>query len=375
MRCWPRNSSAATRLTEVTGLGLPFSPVVDDVVLPQAPIDADPRRFRRRRVAAGRHDGRGVEPVPRDGAAPAGRWTTSISSAAWRSTVGDRAQRRDRRVPRRDAGRVATTTCGARSRPTGCSASPRCACSRRSRPISRRRTRTSSATSRRPSTARSARATRSRSRSRSTTSTGGASTSSSAPSTTAPGRCRPPRRSAWTAMAHNGSPGHDGIPAWPAYSAASRQVMELGPTIRVLDDPGSGPRELWAELWSSPQRRAHLTVPTVADHVGRVWEADVLPDAAGVHPHPERVARVRPRVGDDRSHGPRRRARARLDGGSPDRRAAGDGRTPARPHAADHRRGARRPTRQRPAPCCSTGTSTSSPRWWAGAKGSARGSR
>src|SRR5262249_48526891 len=32
--------SAGARLTEVTGLGLPFSPVVDGVVLPQPPIDA-----------------------------------------------------------------------------------------------------------------------------------------------------------------------------------------------------------------------------------------------------------------------------------------------------------------------------------------------
>jgi para-nitrobenzyl esterase len=56
---------------------------------------------------------------------------------------------------------------------------------------------------------------------------------------------------AWTAMAHNGSPEHDGIPAWPVYSDASRRVMELGPTIHVLDDPGSGPRRLWSELWSS----------------------------------------------------------------------------------------------------------------------------
>jgi para-nitrobenzyl esterase len=56
---------------------------------------------------------------------------------------------------------------------------------------------------------------------------------------------------AWTAMAHSGSPAHDGIPPWPAYSGAARCVMELGPAIRVVDDPGSGPRQLWTELWSS----------------------------------------------------------------------------------------------------------------------------
>jgi para-nitrobenzyl esterase len=55
----------------------------------------------------------------------------------------------------------------------------------------------------------------------------------------------------WTAMARNGSPQHDGIPAWYPYSDAGRHVMELGPTIRELDDPASGPRQLWAEMWSS----------------------------------------------------------------------------------------------------------------------------
>jgi para-nitrobenzyl esterase len=57
--------------------------------------------------------------------------------------------------------------------------------------------------------------------------------------------------SAWTAMAHSASPDNEKIPTWPAYSEAARRVMELGPTIRVLDDPGSGPRQLWAELWTS----------------------------------------------------------------------------------------------------------------------------
>jgi para-nitrobenzyl esterase len=56
---------------------------------------------------------------------------------------------------------------------------------------------------------------------------------------------------AWTAMARTGAPSHDGIPAWPAYSVDSRQVMELGPTIRVLDDPGGAAREVWQELWAS----------------------------------------------------------------------------------------------------------------------------
>jgi para-nitrobenzyl esterase len=56
---------------------------------------------------------------------------------------------------------------------------------------------------------------------------------------------------AWTSMAHNAAPGHDDMTEWPTYTESSRNVMELGPTIRVLDDPGRGPRELWAELWTS----------------------------------------------------------------------------------------------------------------------------
>jgi carboxylesterase type B len=53
---------------------------------------------------------------------------------------------------------------------------------------------------------------------------------------------------AWLAMAHNGSPQHDELPEWPRYSSASRAVMELGTTRRVLDDPGSAERQLWASL-------------------------------------------------------------------------------------------------------------------------------
>jgi para-nitrobenzyl esterase len=58
---------------------------------------------------------------------------------------------------------------------------------------------------------------------------------------------------AWTAMAHNGSPEHDGIAAWPAYATGNRRVMELGSTVQVLDDPGRAAREFWSDLWSSPR--------------------------------------------------------------------------------------------------------------------------
>ena len=53
---------------------------------------------------------------------------------------------------------------------------------------------------------------------------------------------------AWLAMARNGSPQHDELPDWPRYSTAQRAVMELGTTRQVLDDPGSAERQLWASL-------------------------------------------------------------------------------------------------------------------------------
>jgi para-nitrobenzyl esterase len=52
----------------------------------------------------------------------------------------------------------------------------------------------------------------------------------------------------WLAMAHHGTPQHDGIDEWPRYSAGNRAVMELGITRHVLDDPGSADRQLWASL-------------------------------------------------------------------------------------------------------------------------------
>jgi para-nitrobenzyl esterase len=56
---------------------------------------------------------------------------------------------------------------------------------------------------------------------------------------------------AWTSMARHGSPGHDGIPSWDTYSNDARNVMELGPTICLRDDPGGATREMWHELWPS----------------------------------------------------------------------------------------------------------------------------
>jgi para-nitrobenzyl esterase len=53
---------------------------------------------------------------------------------------------------------------------------------------------------------------------------------------------------AWLAMARDGAPGHEELSDWPRYSSDNRAVMELGLERRVLDDPGSGPRQFWASL-------------------------------------------------------------------------------------------------------------------------------
>jgi para-nitrobenzyl esterase len=53
---------------------------------------------------------------------------------------------------------------------------------------------------------------------------------------------------AWLAVAHSGTPQHDGLPEWPRYSEGHRSVMELGIARHVLDDPGSAERQLWASL-------------------------------------------------------------------------------------------------------------------------------
>ncbi|HEX4818928.1 MAG TPA: carboxylesterase family protein [Acidimicrobiales bacterium] len=53
---------------------------------------------------------------------------------------------------------------------------------------------------------------------------------------------------AWVATARSGAPSHDKLPEWPRYSPSARAVMELGVTQRVLDDPGSAERQLWDSL-------------------------------------------------------------------------------------------------------------------------------
>jgi len=53
---------------------------------------------------------------------------------------------------------------------------------------------------------------------------------------------------AWTAMAHTGSPEHAGLPGWPEYSPTRRAVMRLDRTCELLVDPGRAERTFWDSL-------------------------------------------------------------------------------------------------------------------------------
>jgi para-nitrobenzyl esterase len=52
----------------------------------------------------------------------------------------------------------------------------------------------------------------------------------------------------WLAMASSGTPQHDGIAAWPAYTTADRAVMRLDAEPAVMHDPASTIREAWESL-------------------------------------------------------------------------------------------------------------------------------
>jgi para-nitrobenzyl esterase len=49
----------------------------------------------------------------------------------------------------------------------------------------------------------------------------------------------------WVAFARSGNPTLPSGPAWPAYDSSRRATMELGPEIRVVDDPLSAQRRVW----------------------------------------------------------------------------------------------------------------------------------
>ncbi len=71
----------------------------------------------------------------------------------------------------------------------------------------------------------------------------------------APGAARLSARmqAAWAAFARDGDPGHDDLPEWPAYDAASDRYLDLGPVIEVFS-PVSGDgcdimERLYPVLW------------------------------------------------------------------------------------------------------------------------------
>ncbi len=50
---------------------------------------------------------------------------------------------------------------------------------------------------------------------------------------------------AWIAFARQGSPGHEKLPDWPAYSRSSRYTMSLGDECWLREDPEKRGREFW----------------------------------------------------------------------------------------------------------------------------------
>jgi para-nitrobenzyl esterase len=49
----------------------------------------------------------------------------------------------------------------------------------------------------------------------------------------------------WIAFARSGNPTLPSGPEWPPYDPVRRPTMELGPEIRVVDDPLSEQRKVW----------------------------------------------------------------------------------------------------------------------------------
>lgn len=52
----------------------------------------------------------------------------------------------------------------------------------------------------------------------------------------------------WLAFARHGNPNHDGIPAWPAYDLADRATLHFGDSVRVEHDPAPAARAAWDGL-------------------------------------------------------------------------------------------------------------------------------
>lgn len=53
---------------------------------------------------------------------------------------------------------------------------------------------------------------------------------------------------AWLQFARDGEPAHPALPAWPGYDTDSRAVLNLDVRSQVLHDPGREARQLWASL-------------------------------------------------------------------------------------------------------------------------------
>jgi para-nitrobenzyl esterase len=52
---------------------------------------------------------------------------------------------------------------------------------------------------------------------------------------------------AWAAFAWTGSPGHEGLPAWPPYDPTARSTMIFDATCRVEEDPRREERLAWEQ--------------------------------------------------------------------------------------------------------------------------------
>jgi len=53
---------------------------------------------------------------------------------------------------------------------------------------------------------------------------------------------------AWIQFARSGNPNHKGLPNWPAYTIKDRATMVFDTTCKVVNDPGSEERKLWASF-------------------------------------------------------------------------------------------------------------------------------
>jgi para-nitrobenzyl esterase len=53
---------------------------------------------------------------------------------------------------------------------------------------------------------------------------------------------------AWIQFARSGNPNHKGLPNWPAYTTGERATMVFDNACKLVNDPGSEERKLWASL-------------------------------------------------------------------------------------------------------------------------------